>query len=227
MTISGTTALVFGATGNVGFGVALGLLDAGARVIAPTRTEAGAQQLREELAGRDIHPIIGDISDPTAAEGLRGRILAAGPLDHIVVSLGGWWQRGMVAGQPPVEWTRVRQMLLDGHVHAAGLMLPALSGRPGSTYTMITGAGALHYAPKTSLLYIATNGVLALSRVLREEHREGATRVNEVLIEARIEKQPRPGVVPSAVFGTTVCSLIEGTERGVVLRYAGPDHVVA
>ncbi len=218
------TALVFGATGNVGHGAALGLLGQGLRVLAPTRSEAGAEQLRSTFAGRELHPVIGDVSDPEAALRLRDQIQRDyGPLDHVFVSLGPWWQGGSVSGQPPAEWTRVRSMLLDGHVHAAALWLPQLAHRPESSYTVVTGMGALDPIPGTSLLFIATNGVLALSRVLRQEHREGPLRVNELRISCRVEKVAREGVVTSAQLGQAAAAIAASKARGRVIEYRSPD----
>lgn len=216
MRVAGSTAVVFGATGNVGHGVAHALLEAGARVLAPTRTEAGAAALRAAFAG--ITPVIGDVSDADGATALAARLIEQGPIDHVFVSLGPWWQGGPVAGQPPAEWSVVRGMLLDGHVHAAATLLPHLATRPAATYTLATGMGAHHVNPGTSLLFVATNGVLALSKVLRAEHAAGPVRVNEVLIRARVEKVPRPGVIPSADFGRRVLASLSGDGRGEVLE---------
>ena len=114
-------------------------------------------------------------------------------------------------------------MLLDGHVHAAALLLPALAERPRASYTVVTGMGAHHVIDGTSLLFVATSGVLGLSKVLRAEHRDGPVRVNELLISSRIEKTPRPGVVPSAVFGEAAVAIAASDVRSEVLRYSTPE----
>lgn len=149
--MKGATALVFGATGNVGFGAATAFLHAGATVIAPTRSLDGADRLSRDIGAATLHPVVGDVSDPVDAERLRDAILDAhGPLDHVVVSLGPWWQGGALAAQSPAEWSRVRAMLLDGHVHAAELFLSLLENAPAGTnpsYTIITGMGAHHVVP--------------------------------------------------------------------------------
>jgi len=223
--LNGKTAVVFGATGNVGHGAAEGFVAAGAKVVAPSRTAEGANQLERTFAGRSLAPIVGDISDPDDAKRLHETILERhAPVDHVFVALGPWWQEGSVSGQPPKAWAEVRRMLLDGHVHAASLFLPPLSRREATSYTIVTGAAAKQYIPNTSLLFVATNGVLALSKVIREEHASDAVRVNELLIETRIEKQARPGVVPSAAFGEAVVDIATADVRGEVLRYDSPQQ---
>lgn len=217
--------VVFGATGNVGHGAAEAFAEAGATVIAPTRNAEGASAIERTFAGRGkVVPVIGDISHPDEASKLHAKILENhAPVDHVFVALGPWWQEGALAGQPPEVWSKVRRMLLDGHVHAAALFLPPLSRRPGTSYTLVTGMGAHQYIPNTSLLFVATNGVLALSKVIREEHANDDVRVNELLIGTRVEKQARPGVVPSAVFGRAALAIAVGEVRGEVLRYDSPD----
>ncbi len=217
--LEGKRVVVFGASGNVGHGAAHAMLDAGARVVAPTRTEGGARALEETFSGRAFEAVVGDISDPQRAPELAERVAAGGAIDHVFVSLGPWWQGGRVADQDPAQWTRVRAMLLDGHVHAATLFLPLLEAHGGGSYTIVTGMGAHHPMPGTSLLFIATGGVLSLSKVLRTEHEGATVRVNELLISARIEKTPRAGVVPSATFGEAAVAIATGSVSGQVVKY--------
>lgn len=223
MTARGSRVVVFGATGNVGYGAATAFLEAGAKVLAPTRGEDGAGRLREAFAERDLSPVVGDVSDPDGAVSLRDALVAHGPIDHVFASLGPWWQGGFLAGQPPQAWQRVRSMMLDGHVHAASTLLPLLAQRPASTYTIVTGMGAHHTVPDTSLLFVACGAVLSLGKWMRQECAEGPVRANELLIGCRIEKEPRPGVVPSAVMGRAAVALVESDTRGKVVHYDGPD----
>lgn len=218
-TLSGKRALVLGATGNVGHGVTSALLDAGATVVAPTRSAERAEALGQTFADRAIEAVVGDVSDVAGAVALVRAIAERGPIDHVVASLGPWWQGGAVADQDPAEWARVRAMLLDGHVHAATQFLPLLRERPGATYTVITGMGAHHVMPGTSLLFVATGGVLSLSKVLRAEYEDGPVRVNEVLIKTRVEKAPRPGVTPSVELGQAVAALITSTRKSEVVSF--------
>ena len=217
--LSNQRVLVLGTTGNVGHGIAAAMLDAGATVLAPTRSPRRAQQLETIFANQALEPLVGDISDPRGAERLAEEIAARGPVDHVIASLGSWWQGGSVASQDPAQWARVRAMLLDGHVHAAELLLPLLHGRPGASYTIITGMGAHHPMPGTSLLFVATGAVLSLSKVLRAEYETGPVRVNELLISTRVEKQPRPGVTPSKVLGEAVVTLAGSSRRGEIVAF--------
>jgi 3-oxoacyl-[acyl-carrier protein] reductase len=213
--------VVFGATGNVGFGVASAALDAGASVILPARSTRSEAELHDQFAGRDARVVLGDVSDGPAADGLARRIREQhGPIDHVVASLGAWWSGGRLVDQTSETWEEVRRMLLDSHVHAARTMLPLLSGEE-SAYVIITGEGAVRPLPAASLLTIALGGTLALSRLLRAEHRRGV-RVNEVRIASRVEARPRPGVVPARAFGEALLQVLASDVRGAVIPFSSP-----
>jgi NAD(P)-dependent dehydrogenase (short-subunit alcohol dehydrogenase family) len=220
VTLAGKRAVVTGVTGNVGWGVAKALLERGASVIAITRSAEAAATVAASL---DAHPKlqveVGDLSRADSAMALGGRIAKAGRIDHVVASLGAWWQKGLIVEQTAAEYEQVRAGSLDAQVFAAMAFLPQLRQRQGATYTMVTGAGGHMTIPSTGLLVIAVSGVFGLSRMLRAEHSQDAVRVNEVLIKARIEREARPGVVPAVAFGAGVATLLAGATRGAVVAF--------
>jgi len=163
------------------------------------------------------------VGDPSSLEGARD--LAAriardhGSVDHVMASMGPWWQKGRTVDQPETEYRAVMRSSLDCHVFAAQAFLPSLAGREGATYTIITGAGAQMSIPGTGLLVIAASGLLGLSRMLRAEHAADAVRVNEVMIMVRVERAPRQGVVPAAEFGAAVGRLLQSSVRGQQIEF--------
>ena|ERR671918_2668943 len=78
---NGQTVVVAGATGNVGPFVVRALLERGASVAAPSRSEEKIRGLREHLSqhldetgsGR-LHTLVGDLSDEREAAVVRQRI---------------------------------------------------------------------------------------------------------------------------------------------------------
>ena len=98
--IQGKKLLVFGASGNVGSGVAAAALDAGATVVLPARSPHTEAELRSKFARADAHVVLGDVSDGRQADELARRIREEhGPLDHVVASLGAWWSGGRLVDQ--------------------------------------------------------------------------------------------------------------------------------
>lgn len=208
--LTGKTVVVLGATGNVGAGAVQGALERGARVIVSSRSADGVAALRKTWAGQNVEVLEGDLATQLTE------------VDHVVASMGGWWTRpGRFEDQPAASWPEVRGMLLDSHVIAATTLLPKV--RESGSYTLITGAGAITPMPTAHLLTIALGGTLALSRVLRFEHRSSGCRVNEVRISSRIEKVPRPGVVPSADFGRALTKLLEADVRSAIVPFTRPE----
>jgi NAD(P)-dependent dehydrogenase (short-subunit alcohol dehydrogenase family) len=218
--LSGQRAVVTGVTGNVGWGVAKALLARGVSVVAVMRSAASTQAVVESLGSHpQLHVEVGDLSHADGAMALGERIARGGPVDHVVASLGAWWQKGPIVEQTAAEYQQVRAGSLDAQVFAAMTFLPRLRQRQGATYTLVTGAGGHMTLPSTGLLVVAVSGVFGLSRMLRAEHAQDAVRVNEVLIKARIERQGRQGVVPAAEFGAAVAGLLADTTRGAVAEF--------
>jgi NAD(P)-dependent dehydrogenase (short-subunit alcohol dehydrogenase family) len=215
--LQGRTVVVFGASGQVGFGVAAAMLRAGARVLLPTRSVTTLAATRDALPPGEAVLVEGDVSDPSGADELRKAIVAAGRPDHVVASIGSWWMGGRFVEQPAAEFERVRRMLFDAQIHAARTLLPLLSGSAAS-HTIITGEGAHMVRTGLSLLTIATAGTIALSKVLRTEHAEGP-RVNELIIRTRVERTRSPGVVLSEEVGAALVQIATSAVRSAILPF--------
>ena len=230
--LEGSLAVVFGTTGNVGWGVARALLARGVRVVAPIRDEAARADLVASLGDPPtLHVLVGDPSTLDGAHALAAAIETThGNVAHVVASIGPWWQKGRIVDQPEDEYRAVLRASLDAHVFAAQAFLARIEGRAGATYTIITGAGARMTLPGTGLLVIALSGLLGLSRMLRAEHAADPVRINEVMIMTRIERAARPGVVPAESFGEGLAVLLASERRGQQLefrtleRFPGEPH---
>jgi NAD(P)-dependent dehydrogenase (short-subunit alcohol dehydrogenase family) len=220
--LRGTVAVVTGATGNVGWGAAHAFAAAGAHVVATVR---GAAPDLEALLGGDQHLLVrGDLAVDGDAERVREAALARfGRVDHVVASIGSWWQKGPVVEQSPEEFRAVLDSLLTSQFLLARAMLPWMRRHGGGSYTIVTGAGGEVAIPNAGLLGAAVMGVFGLSRALRAEHRGADVRVNELRIRARIERAARAGVIPSAVAGEVFTAIARGDADGAVLTYRQPD----
>jgi NAD(P)-dependent dehydrogenase (short-subunit alcohol dehydrogenase family) len=225
--MKGERVVVTGISGNVGWGVASALLSQGADVIGITRSAKTAESVASSLGNpRGLTIETGDLSDAVSAVALRDRIEAKGGVNHFVAALGPWWQKGPIVDQSIEEYIAVRAGLQDAHVHAAMAFIPHMRYRAGSSYTIISGQGSNMAIPGTGLLVVATNAVLGLSRMLREEHKADAVRVNEVMIGTRIEKAPREGVIHAPRFGEEIVKLLVSDTRSQVLHYSGSGMTV-
>lgn len=227
-TLSGSSIVVTGATGQVGWGIARAALEAGASVVLPVRDLAGARaSLGPELAGSNVLVSEVDFSDASSVTALREAAVARfGKIDHVAAPLGGWWQKGGSLEQAPGELRDLMGVYVEAPLLLLRTFASALRERRGS-FMMVTGAAGEGTIPGAGLLVVAVRAQYALSRVLRQELAGDSFRVNEVRIACRVEREARPGVVPSRVAGAAFVEVLGGDARSQVLRYSGPNHAFA
>lgn len=218
----GKVVVVTGATGNVGWGAARAFLDAGAEVVTPIRDDASRARLG--LSAPGLHVVTADVSTEAGAEALARFVEERfGRLDHVVASIGPWWQKGPVIEQSLGELRDVMRTYVESHFLLARSLLPRMRDARGTSYTIVTGAAGEATIRGAGLLVMAVEAQFGLSRMLRAEHLGDAVRVNELRIHVRVERRARPGVVPARVAGDAFVELAAGQTRSELVRYRGPE----
>jgi NAD(P)-dependent dehydrogenase (short-subunit alcohol dehydrogenase family) len=125
--IAGKTALVTGGSRGIGFMIAEGLLNAGARVIVSSRKEADVQSAAERLAQiGDCVAIPGDISTPEGAQALAAATMERFPALNILVNNAGATWGAPLAEFPAGGWDRVIHTNVEGVFHLTVALLGAL-----------------------------------------------------------------------------------------------------
>lgn len=216
--LAGRVVLVTGVTGQIGWGAAHAARDAGARVVLPVRSTEAAERAADEFGG-GAAVVLG--SGHHALDPIGEAIEAIGRLDHVVAPIGAWWSGGATIDQPSEELVR----LLDDYVVTQHRLLrivaPALR-RSGGSYTLVTGAvGEATSIEGSGLLLIAVKAQFALADNLRRELAVEPFRFNEFRIRTRVERDPRPGVVPSRTAGEAFVELMSSDRRSELVRF--PD----
>jgi NAD(P)-dependent dehydrogenase (short-subunit alcohol dehydrogenase family) len=140
MTMSDRTAIVVGASRGLGHGIAVALAEAGAPVIAVSRTEAAFPELGDGAG--TVRAEIADATDAPVATALLDRyepgvvVLVAGATPHLHPLHEQTWESFSVNWQTDVritfEWLR------------AALLQPL---RPGSTVVVVSSGAALNGSP--------------------------------------------------------------------------------
>jgi NAD(P)-dependent dehydrogenase (short-subunit alcohol dehydrogenase family) len=184
--LNGKRIVVAGCTGDVGAGIVDDLLKAGATVIVPVRSPAKDEHLASDLGHpAGLHLASGEFGPDGASQKILTAILADGPIDGAVASLGGWWLGKPMVEVPADDWEGLVRNNLTSHLLAAQALVPALAGR--GPYVQILGAAAEYPVPTAGPISITAAAVAMMGRVLAAE---GAL-VRQVMIAAFVSTRAR------------------------------------
>jgi NAD(P)-dependent dehydrogenase (short-subunit alcohol dehydrogenase family) len=190
MSFTNKIVVIPGGTGVVGSGLTRRFLDAGARVVVVSRTEANLSALRQKIAIADSEPfvgVVGSFADEAAAARAKQAVDAAvqgAAIDHVISNLG----FVKVDQAPTATKSELLRAALDEGVftnlHSAKVFVPALRDREGSSFTFVSG-GLAHIPPPMPGLWMGTvknAAVNALMLALAGETKDSKVRVNGVCI---------------------------------------------
>jgi NAD(P)-dependent dehydrogenase (short-subunit alcohol dehydrogenase family) len=125
--IAGKTALVTGGSRGIGFMIARGLLQAGARVIVSSRKQAEIESAAAELSALgDCHAIPADVSTPEGARELAARAQERFPALSILVNNAGATWGAPLEEFPASGWDKVAHTNVEGVFHLTTALLAPL-----------------------------------------------------------------------------------------------------
>lgn len=183
--LEGRVAVVLGATGSIGTGVARILVDSGARVALIAREETRLRELARELDADDrVMTLTADITETAQLADARDAVLAEfGEVNLVVVSV------GVMLGAPfedaiPADWatmidTNLGGVLLAAQTFSADLL--AAADRKERSDLVFVGAIAAHVLYPYFAVYGAVSAAIAhLTRTLRTEYGRRGLRVHNI-----------------------------------------------
>ena len=163
--IAGQVALVTGATRGIGQAIAAALANQGAIVIGTATSEAGADSINSELAGREFkgRGVKLDVRDGAAVDALIGELAKAEGAPTILVNNAGITRDNLLMRMKEAEWDdviatnlssvfRVSKACLRGMMKARTgrivniASVVGLSGNPGQTNYAAAKAGILGFS---------------------------------------------------------------------------------
>lgn len=183
MRLEGKTALITGASRNIGRQIALTFAREGADLVLNTRQ---SRPELEEVAGlcRELgvntHLAMGDVSDPDTAAGVvEEGIAALGKVDILVSNVA-------IRPHKPIleisndEWRHVMEVNLFPAFYLIKAALPGMMERRNGSIIALGGQSAITGRPDTALVTTAKTGLLGLIRAVAAEMAPYNIRANMV-----------------------------------------------
>jgi NAD(P)-dependent dehydrogenase (short-subunit alcohol dehydrogenase family) len=200
--LDGKIAVVVGGTSGIGRAIALGLAEAGANVVASSRSEKSVHATAPEIEklGRKTLRITSDVGQRTSLEQLRDATLAAFGKVDVLVNCAGTTKKGPTLDFPEDTWQQILDTNLTGTLRACQVfgkqMLQQKSGRIINIASLTTCLGLFEVAA-----YGASKAAVgSLTKTLAVEWSRHGVLVNAIL----------PGVFRTALNA----NLLDNTDRG-------------
>lgn len=235
-TLIGKNVVVAGGTGNVGSFIVKALLENGANVIVPSRSEKKIAGLREHLQNTSesdlsrLHTYMGNLSDEEKANEILKRVTnEVGMPDATISSLGYFIPAPSLLTVDFEDLNRVMDGYLMAHFKVARTFLPVFRDN-GGTFVFINGPLALNPWDGTGLVSMATAAQQMLFKSLSKELKESQARVVELMNYAYIrnrQTQPSSTLSGEAVgaFVSWLVSDRSGDIHGETIHLRSPDQL--
>ncbi len=183
MRLQGKTAMITGASRNIGKEVALTFAREGASLVLNTRTsrpelESVSAQCRE--MGSETCTIMGDVTDPQRARDMVSEGIAAmGKIDILVSNVA-------IRPHKPIqevsddEWETVMRTNLFPAFYLVKAVLPGMIERRSGSIIALGGQSAITGRPETISVTTAKHGLLGMMRAIAAEMAPYNVRANMV-----------------------------------------------
>src|SRR3989440_5444618 len=169
MRLRGKTALITGASRNIGRAIALAFATEGADLVLNTRAnrdelEGVASECRK--AGVRAVPVLADVADATAVDSMVGQGLAELGAIDVLVCNAAIRPHTAVTETSLDDWHRVLAVNLHSAFYLARAVVPAMKERRRGSIIAIGGQASLTRRPHTAAGTAAQTRVLRLVRAL-------------------------------------------------------------
>jgi NAD(P)-dependent dehydrogenase (short-subunit alcohol dehydrogenase family) len=179
--LSDKTAIVTGSTAGIGFAIAKGLADAGARVVVNGRNQAGVgatlAALRQAAPGAAVRGVAADLG---TAEGCAALVAAEPATDILVNNLGIFGPQDFF-DIPDSEWTRFFEVNVMSGVRLSRAYLPGMVERDWGRIVFLSSESALNIPVDMIHYGFTKTALLAISRGLAKRVAGSGVTVNAVL----------------------------------------------
>jgi len=184
MRLSGRTALITGASRNIGRAIALAYAAEGADLLLNTRVngeelEAVAAECRK--AGVRVVTALADVADAAAVQAMVTRGLGELGAIDVLVSNAAIRPHTSLTDTTVEDWHRVMGVNLHSAFYLARAVVPAMKERRRGSIIALGGLSSVTGRPNTAAVTTAKTGLLGLVRALAAELGPFGIRVNMVM----------------------------------------------
>src|SRR5258706_3071385 len=164
-------ALVTGSTAGIGYAIAKGLLEEGARVVINGRAQARVDQAVDALkASGAVFGAAGDMATAAGAGRVAARVNTIGPLDILVNNVG-YFEVKPLADLEDADWEAMFQLNVISSVRMSKALLPGMLKRNSGRIAFIASEQSakpnpvmLHYAMSKAALVSIARGLAELTK---------------------------------------------------------------
>ncbi|OBI73653.1 SDR family NAD(P)-dependent oxidoreductase [Mycobacterium sp. E740] len=177
--LSGKVAVVTGASKGIGFAVTKALVDAGAHVVAGSRTPGKNLPLLEERG--QVSFVSVDLTQAGAAEELIATASDHGGIDVLINNVGGSTARpGGLGSISDDQWRASWDLNMMGVVRPTRAALPQIERRGGGSIVIVSSISAYSPGPNTYDYCAAKAAVANFAKALSKDLALNNIRVNSV-----------------------------------------------
>jgi NAD(P)-dependent dehydrogenase (short-subunit alcohol dehydrogenase family) len=182
--IKNKLALVTGSTAGIGYAIAQGLLEEGARVVINGRTKARVDDALATLkSAGNVLGAVGDMATVAGAVKVIARVSAIGPLDILVNNVG-YFEVKPLAELEDADWEAMFQLNVMSAVRMSKAFMPGMLERDWGRIVFV--ASEQSAKPNPVMLHYAMSKAaqVSIARGLAESTKNTGVTVNSVLAAA-------------------------------------------
>jgi len=169
--LDGKVAVITGAGGGIGAGIARACAGAGMKVAVADIRQSDAEGIRDELigGGADAIAVATDVSKLSSVQALADEVENTFGAVHLVCNNAGVWVGALMQEADMKDWQWLIDVNLYGVIHGVHVFLPKLIAQGEGHIVNTASMGGLIAGPPEGLYCVTKFGIVALSEALLME----------------------------------------------------------